>query len=196
MYAMTARHRPQAPALGAHLVQAFVVLTALFALCVDATARPSMTAAVGIPASCADVRARADRETVLAHDDGTPETSTAGQAGMRVAVRYQAPTWAQAIAGIEIYIMDDNITNPNDPQAPTTEPFTIWIWRLSDTGLPGPAARLTGGSVRFLRTVQRAPEPGGIAAAGAAVRARRLQRLGQPGAAAGVGVRTDRAERV
>jgi hypothetical protein len=125
----------------ADLIPALMVVAAALVLCTDAAAGSDMHgAALRIPALSPDVRARADRETVLAHDDGTPETPTTGQVGMRVAVGYQAPSWAQSVAGIEIYIMDDGVTNPIDPEEPSTWPFTVWIWKQSDTGLPGAAA--------------------------------------------------------
>jgi hypothetical protein len=100
-----------------------------------------------LPLTQPDSRARTGRETVLVHDDGTPESSIAGQTGMRVAVRYQAPAWATSLMGIEIYIMDDLVTNPEDPDLPTTQPFSIWVWELSGAGVPGLPA--TDGYVPF-----------------------------------------------
>ncbi|MCK4512713.1 hypothetical protein KAW64_13295, partial [bacterium] len=76
-------------------------------------------------------------EEVLAHDDGTPEEELTGHPGQKVAVHFQAPVWATHVIGVMYYIMDDGVANPNDPEAPTTAPFTVWVWRPSQDVLPG-----------------------------------------------------------
>ncbi|MBN2565439.1 MAG: hypothetical protein JXB46_06980 [Candidatus Eisenbacteria bacterium] len=78
-----------------------------------------------------------DLEIVLSHDDGTPEAEMSGFAGTKLAVRYQAPPNAIAVTGIEIYIMDDHMDNPYDPGAPSTAPFTVWVWRPAAGDIPG-----------------------------------------------------------
>jgi hypothetical protein len=76
-------------------------------------------------------------EEVLAHDDGTPEEELTGRPGQKVAVHFQAPVWATHVIGVMYYIMDDHVANPYDPEAPTTAPFTVWVWRPSLDMLPG-----------------------------------------------------------
>jgi hypothetical protein len=84
--------------------------------------------------------AAAGKETVLSWDDGHPDfiqNNTTGQNGMQLAVYFQAPPWANYITGAEFYIMNDNQTNPNDPQAPSTRPFRIFVWRPTQDERPG-----------------------------------------------------------
>jgi hypothetical protein len=84
--------------------------------------------------------AAAGKETVLTYDDGHPDfiqNNTTGQNGMQLAVYFQAPPWANYVTGAEFYIMNDNQTNPNDPQAPSTRPFRIFVWRPTQDERPG-----------------------------------------------------------
>jgi hypothetical protein len=84
--------------------------------------------------------AAAGKETVLSWDDGEPnyiQDYTTGQNGWFLAVLFQAPPWANYITGAEFYIMNDNETNPNDPQAPSTRPFRIRVWRPTPDERPG-----------------------------------------------------------
>jgi len=84
--------------------------------------------------------AAAGRETVLSWDDGEPnfiQDYTTGQNGMQLAVCFQAPAWANYITGAEFYIMNDNETNPNDPEGPSTQPFRIFVWRPTQDERPG-----------------------------------------------------------
>jgi hypothetical protein len=84
--------------------------------------------------------AAAGKETVLSWDDGHPnfiQNNTTGQNGMQLAVYFQAPPWANYVTGAEFYIMNDNQTNPNDPQAPSTRPFRIFVWRPTQDERPG-----------------------------------------------------------
>ncbi len=76
-------------------------------------------------------------EEVLAHDDGTPEGELTGRPGQKAAVHFQAPVWATHLVAVEFYIMDDHMANPYDPGAPSTAPFTVWVWRPSTDMLPG-----------------------------------------------------------
>lgn len=87
--------------------------------------------------------ARARRETVLAWDSGVQppiQNVVTGQAGMKLAVRFVAPAWATHVTEIHYFIMDDHVDNPHDPGAPSTAPFTAWVWRPTGELLPGPAA--------------------------------------------------------
>jgi len=84
--------------------------------------------------------AAAGKETVLTWDDGHPnfiQNNTTGQNGMQLAVYFQAPAWANYITGAEFYIMNDNQTNPNDPEAASTRPFRIFVWRPTQDERPG-----------------------------------------------------------
>lgn len=85
----------------------------------------------------------AGKETAIAYDDGdygSYDNQITGQSGMMLAVKFQAPVWANYITGIQFHTMNDQQTNPQDPQAPTTMPFLIWIWRFNQDELPGIAA--------------------------------------------------------
>jgi hypothetical protein len=84
--------------------------------------------------------AAAGKETLLSWDDGVPgmiQDYVTGQDGWHLAVLFEAPPWANYITGAEFYIMNDNETNPNDPEAPSTWPFRIRVWRPTPGGLPG-----------------------------------------------------------
>jgi hypothetical protein len=48
-----------------------------------------------------------------------------------LAVKFQAPTWANYILGVQFHTMNDGLTNPINITWPTTQPFLIWIWRVS-----------------------------------------------------------------
>ena len=64
-----------------------------------------------------------------------------GQAGMKVAVGYQAPVWANYIIGMRYFIGNDGETDPQNPQTPTTKPFTARVWRpLASDAWPGTQA--------------------------------------------------------
>lgn len=87
--------------------------------------------------------AAAGKETVLTWDDGEPnfmQDYVTGENGWKLAVAFQAPPWANYVTGAEFFIMNDNQTNPEDPQAPSTEPFRIFVWPPAQDGLPGPPA--------------------------------------------------------
>ncbi len=81
------------------------------------------------------------RDTVLLWDDGTHALeAVTGQLGMRLAVAFQAPPWANYVVGIHYFIRNDNVDNPNDPTAPSTLPFIALVWEPNDQGLPGAPA--------------------------------------------------------
>ena len=85
----------------------------------------------------------AGKETVLTWDDGSYGSYTnriTGELGQMLAVKFQAPTWANYILGVQFHTMNDGQTNPQNPTLPTTQPFLIWIWRLGSGGVPGTAA--------------------------------------------------------
>jgi hypothetical protein len=82
------------------------------------------------------------RELTKCHDDGEYDSwdhTITGSPGQRVAVRYQAPTWANYVTKFIFYSANDQQDNPVDPQLPTTMPFTAWVWRCTTDSLPGNA---------------------------------------------------------
>jgi hypothetical protein len=54
-----------------------------------------------------------------------------------LAVRFQAPGWARSVVGMQVYIMNDQIVDPDDPDLPTTQPIVFWVWRPGEDSLPG-----------------------------------------------------------
>lgn len=82
------------------------------------------------------------RELELSHDDGDYDSYdhiVTGSPGQKIAVRFQAPTWANYVTKIIYYFANDQIDNPIDPQLPSTLPFTAWVWRTTvPDSLPGP----------------------------------------------------------
>ena len=116
-----------------------VVLLALAAAIVAAS--PPPVHATGIDDTRIEL-ARAYRETVLSWDSGIQppnQNNTTGQVGMALAVRFFAPSWATHVTEVHYFIMNDNQDNPNDPGAPTTQPFMVRVWRPGNTA-PGPYA--------------------------------------------------------
>jgi hypothetical protein len=83
----------------------------------------------------------ARRETLLTYGGYVTsfENQFSAQSGMAIAVRFHAPAWATHVAAIEYYIMNDNVTNPENPTWPTTAPFEAVVWRPG-TAQPGAAA--------------------------------------------------------
>ncbi|MFH1866250.1 MAG: hypothetical protein ABIK85_10235 [Candidatus Eisenbacteria bacterium] len=83
------------------------------------------------------------RELELSHDDGSYtsyDDTVTGSPGQKIAVRFQAPTWANYVTKISYYFANDQVDNPIDPQLPSTMPFTAWVWRTTvPDSLPGPA---------------------------------------------------------
>jgi len=80
------------------------------------------------------------RELEKCHDDGQYDSylhTITGSPGQKVAVRYQAPTWANYVTRFIFYSANDQQDNPVDPQLPTTMPFTAWVWRCTTDSLPG-----------------------------------------------------------
>jgi hypothetical protein len=81
------------------------------------------------------------REEELKHDDGhydSFEDSVTGNPGQKIAVRFQAPTWANYVTKIIYYIANDHHDNPINPDQPSTLPFTAYVWRVSlPDSLPG-----------------------------------------------------------
>ncbi len=96
------------------------VLALMFA-CLDGTAaHPGQEATL-------EPSRPARRDTVLSWDDGDYGSiydGVGGQQGMQLAVEFQAPPWADYITEIHYFIMDD-------PNAPSTLPFTAFVWRPS-----------------------------------------------------------------
>jgi hypothetical protein len=131
-----------------HRCRRAVACAAIAAAALATLATPAHAAALPPSADAAQPEnaratlARAFRETVLAWDDGDPDfiqNCTTGQAGMQLAVWFQAPPWATHIVAVQYYIMNDNQDNPQDPGAPSTLPFMVRIWKPGD-GVPGASA--------------------------------------------------------
>ena len=76
-------------------------------------------------------------EIELSWDDGSAEGEMTGRVGRRLAVGFFAPETALSLSAMRIYIMDDGIVNPVDPELPTTEPFVAWVWTAGSNGEPG-----------------------------------------------------------
>jgi len=74
----------------------------------------------------------ARRETTLMWCGEIPETGVTSQIGMKLAVGFQAPPWAERLLAVEYYVMDDGIVNPEDPELPTTMPFLAAVWAYGD----------------------------------------------------------------
>jgi hypothetical protein len=70
-----------------------------------------------LPASCDST----DFEAVLQWDDGEPDLAVGSSGAAALAVWFQAPVWANSVAGIQIFVADDS--------QPTTWPFTARMWR-------------------------------------------------------------------
>ena len=79
-------------------------------------------------------------EIELSWDDGSAEGEMTARVAKGLAVRFQAPDGALSLTGVRIYIMDDGVVHPEDPELPTTEPFTVWVWAIGSSGEPGPRA--------------------------------------------------------
>jgi hypothetical protein len=80
------------------------------------------------------------REEELSNDDGEYDAYDhwlTGRIGDMVAVKYQAPTWANYVTKFIFYSANDQIDNPIDPQLPSTKPFTVHVWRSTVDGTPG-----------------------------------------------------------
>ena len=84
-------------------------------------------------------------EEVLCWDDGGMDSYdhvVTGRPGQKMAVRFQAPEWAVWVTEIHVFIANDLVDNPVNPELPTTKPFVAYVWTPSDGDpvLPGPAA--------------------------------------------------------
>ena len=96
-----------------------------------------LVAALLLAGSAAGAEAR--RETVLMWDDGESWSREpfAGQVGERVCVFFQAPPWARSVAGILLYVSNDEIAAV-PPDLWTTESFYAYVWRVTP-GEPRPS---------------------------------------------------------
>ena len=70
-------------------------------------------------------------------DDGSAEDGFSLPDVTELAVGFCAPETALAVAGMRVYIVDDGIPDPPDPQHPSTVPFTAWVRRIGYDGEPG-----------------------------------------------------------
>ena len=78
-------------------------------------------------------------EEVLAWETGqTPGYPIAGFAGMKLAVRFYAPEWANWVTEVHFYIENDLVTNPTNPELPTTEEFMVLVWTPTGDNPPLP----------------------------------------------------------
>ena len=84
------------------------------------------------------------KEEELSQDDGVYNNhahAIALRPGEMVAVRYQAPTWANYVTKLIFYNANDYVDHPTDPQGATSKQFTAWIWHTtvpdSMPGVPG-----------------------------------------------------------
>ena len=50
-----------------------------------------------------------------------------------MATKFQAPVWANYVIGVRFFIGNDGDNSGNPPETPTTEPFTVWVWRPAGT---------------------------------------------------------------
>ena len=80
-------------------------------------------------------------EEVLSWDDGSAEfiypPAVPSWPWNLLAVRFQAPGWARSVVGMQFYVMNDQVEHPDDPNLPTTQPITFWVWRPDEDSLPG-----------------------------------------------------------
>ncbi|MCK4409089.1 MAG: hypothetical protein KAW67_03330, partial [Candidatus Eisenbacteria sp.] len=80
------------------------------------------------------------REEELVLDDGqynAHDHTVQLRRGEKLAVGYQAPTWANYVTKMIFYNANDQVTDPSNPTAPTSEPFTAWVWRARADETPG-----------------------------------------------------------
>ena len=78
----------------------------------------------------------AGKESTIAYDDGDYGSylnSITGEVGYKLAVKFQAPDWANYVLGVRFHTMNDGIQNPENIMWPTTEPFVIFVWRVGQS---------------------------------------------------------------
>jgi hypothetical protein len=81
--------------------------------------------------------AQASRMDVeLSWDDGSAEDGVAPTEVLGLGVGFYAPATALTLTGIRVYMWDDGIPYPPDPQHPSTAPFTVWAYRTGTEGEP------------------------------------------------------------
>ena len=82
-------------------------------------------------------RVRASRTgTELSWDDGSAEHGVAPAEALELAVGFYAPETALTLTGTRVYMWDDGIPYPPDPQHPSTAPFVVWVYRTGTEGQP------------------------------------------------------------
>jgi len=87
------------------------------------------------------------KDTTLVWDDGDYgqySNYITGREGWEAAVLFQAPVWANYVTEIHYFIMNDDATNPDDPQAPTTLAFTARVYYPSSPTSPQPGEVANG----------------------------------------------------
>jgi hypothetical protein len=84
------------------------------------------------------------QEVELKHDDGHYDyfqhTVTSNYANQMIAVRFQAPTWANYVTKIKFYSANDQQDNEIHPDQSSARPVILWVWRCSADSLPGAKA--------------------------------------------------------
>ena len=103
-------------------------LTAALAVAVVLAAGLVAVSAHGAQASRLDVE--------LSWDDGSAESGVPPTEVLRLGVGFYAPETALTLTGIRVYMWDDGIPYPPDPQHPSTAPFTVWAYRTGTEGEP------------------------------------------------------------
>lgn len=83
-------------------------------------------------------------EEVLYWDDGganlTYPPAVPNWPWTTLAVGFQAPGWARSVVGMQFFTMNDQAVHPDDPDLPTTQPITCWVWRQDEESTPGAPA--------------------------------------------------------
>ncbi len=116
------------------------VILALVATACLATGAVARTAVLDGKATPPLDTARTRHDTLLRWDEeglSGPPAPTTGAAGTELAVLFQAPPWANYVTEIHLYVMNDQVENPHDPELPTTRPFLVHVWRVTPYTLPG-----------------------------------------------------------
>jgi hypothetical protein len=76
------------------------------------------------------------RDTVMRWDDGDMGAFDNWTDSGPLAVKFQAPVWANYITELHYYIVNDGQPGSPNPNDPTTDAFLAWVWRV-EQDLPG-----------------------------------------------------------
>jgi hypothetical protein len=90
-------------------------------------------------------------EELLYWDDGSAELTCPPSYPSwpydRLAVRFQAPAWARSVVAMRIWVGNDGVANPDDPDLPSTLPVRFLVWQVGEDSRPGAPAN--GGYTPF-----------------------------------------------